>query len=217
VEFVGYGARALCTERTDNLTLYAIQFILILIAPALLAASIYMALSRLIRSLRAESQSIISPRWLTRLFVFGDVLSFIIQLGGGAIATNPDANPDIAKWTILVGLLLQIAFFGLFMITAVIFHKRMRSWQSMGTPSAFNWLSVLFMLYIVSALVMVRSIFRVIEYTMGFDSYLFKKEWPIYVFDGVLMLIAMIVWGFRFPGDLTAFAAVGKAQDEIPL
>ncbi|KAI9147243.1 Protein RTM1 [Paramyrothecium foliicola] len=219
MEAVGFATRALCTDRTDELALFAVQFILILVAPALFAASVYMALSRLMRKLKAESQPIISARWLTRLFVFGDVLSFIIQLGGGAIATNPDSDPQVAKWTILVGLVLQIAFFAFFIVTALIFHKRMTTWQPLNSLDGnVNWVAVLYMLYAVSGLVMMRSIFRVIEYAMGMDSYLFKNEWPIYVFDAAFMLIAAMIWGLFHPGELSV-TDHGKLADieEIPM
>lgn len=218
MEVIGFAARAYCEERTDELPPYATQFILILIAPALMAASVYMALSRLIRKLKAESQSIISARWMTRLFVLGDVLSFLIQLGGGAIATNPDADPMIAKWAILIGLLLQIAFFALFIVTALIFHKRMRNWQSPGPiESMIRWKWHMMMLYIVSGLIMVRSIFRVIEYAMGFDSYLFVNEWPLYVFDAALMFIAMVVWCAMYPGELNMSRRNQKLPEEVPM
>lgn len=58
------------------------QSALILIAPAFFAASIYMELGRLIQMLRAENNSVVPVRWLTRTFVAGDVLSFLMQAAG---------------------------------------------------------------------------------------------------------------------------------------
>jgi hypothetical protein len=58
------------------------QSALILIAPAFFAASIYMELGRLIQMLRAENNSLVPVRWLTRTFVAGDVLSFLMQASG---------------------------------------------------------------------------------------------------------------------------------------
>ena len=79
VELVGYLARAWAQKNTDKLIPYAIQVVLILIAPALMAASIYMTLSRLMRGIEAERLSFIPIRWLTKIFILGDVLSFLIQ------------------------------------------------------------------------------------------------------------------------------------------
>lgn len=58
------------------------------------------------------------------------------------------------------------------------------------------------MLYIVSALIMVRSIFRVVEYIMGHDRYLLKNEWTLYVFDATLMFGVVVMLGWRYPDDL---------------
>jgi hypothetical protein len=84
VECVGYVGRALSAHEAPDFTKnpYIIQSLLLLLGPALLAASIYMVLGRLIRLLDAGDLSIISPRWLTKVFVAGDVMSFLAQSAG---------------------------------------------------------------------------------------------------------------------------------------
>jgi hypothetical protein len=84
VETIGYGARSINASKTPNWTLvvYIIETLFILLAPALLAASIYMVLGRIVRLLDAGHLSWVPPRWLTKLFVAGDVLSFVTQLAG---------------------------------------------------------------------------------------------------------------------------------------
>lgn len=61
---------------------YIIQSTLLLIAPALFAASIYMELGRVILLVRGERFSIVRVNWLTKIFVAGDVLSFLMQASG---------------------------------------------------------------------------------------------------------------------------------------
>jgi hypothetical protein len=61
---------------------YIMQSVLILIAPALFAASIYMILGRIILLTDGEHHSLIPRKWLTKLFVFGDVASFMLQSSG---------------------------------------------------------------------------------------------------------------------------------------
>ena len=58
------------------------QSLLILVAPALFAASIYMELGRIILLVEGEKHAIIKRRFLTKIFVAGDVLSFITQGSG---------------------------------------------------------------------------------------------------------------------------------------
>lgn len=58
------------------------QSLIILIAPALMAASIYMILGRIILLTKGEHLSAIKQRWLTKIFVTGDVISLLLQGSG---------------------------------------------------------------------------------------------------------------------------------------
>jgi hypothetical protein len=58
------------------------QSLLPLLGPALFAASIYMVLGRIIRLTDGESHSSIKSKWLTKIFVTGDVLGFLAQSAG---------------------------------------------------------------------------------------------------------------------------------------
>lgn len=84
VELIGYIGRAASAEQTPNWTLgpYIVQSILLLIAPALFAASIYMGLGRIILLVDGEDRSLVKKKWLTKLFVIGDILSFQVQASG---------------------------------------------------------------------------------------------------------------------------------------
>ena len=67
-----------------------------MIAPALFAATIYMELGRIIALCDGEHHSLIKLRWLTKIFVAGDVLSFLMQAGG---AYDLDPSTSIAYLT----------------------------------------------------------------------------------------------------------------------
>jgi hypothetical protein len=58
------------------------QSILLLVAPALYAATIYMELGRIVLMIDGEGRVLISKKWMTKVFVTGDILSFILQAGG---------------------------------------------------------------------------------------------------------------------------------------
>lgn len=58
------------------------QSVLLLVAPALFAASIYMELGRIVLMVDGERSLFIRRTWLTKLFVAGDVLSFLMQSSG---------------------------------------------------------------------------------------------------------------------------------------
>ncbi|TIA35381.1 RTA1-domain-containing protein [Aureobasidium pullulans] len=172
MEFVGYAARASAAGKTDSLMTFSIQSSWILIAPTLFAASIYMCFGRLVRHLHAESYSIIPAKWLTKTFVLGDVLSFLIQ-GGAA------------------GMLIiqNLATIGKAMVI-------------LGVERDVDWLGVMRMLYAVSGLIMIRSIFRLVEYGEGVDGYIMSHEWTAYLFDAVPMIAVTWIYFFKFPAQL---------------
>lgn len=84
-EFIGYIARAInATEEPGcwGLGPYVVQNVLVLIAPAFMAASIYMILGRIILLTDGDSHSLIRRRWITKIFVTGDVVSLLMQSSG---------------------------------------------------------------------------------------------------------------------------------------
>ncbi|OTB07146.1 hypothetical protein M426DRAFT_83954 [Hypoxylon sp. CI-4A] len=202
-EIIGYCARAAAKYKTDVLIPYVIQSVLILIAPALFAASIYMVLGRVIRGVHAEFRSVIPVKWLTPIFVSGDVVSFVIQASGAGIMVTGDSMKT-GENIILGGLIIQVIMFGLFVIVAGIFHSRIRQWPTAPfLENRAKWEGIMVMLYTVSVFIFVRSIFRVIEYAMGQDGYLLKHEWTLYVFDAALMLGVVVAFAYQFPSGLT--------------
>lgn len=182
---------------------FVIQNNMILLAPVLFAASIYMVLGRVIRATKGEAHSIIKPRRLTRLFVMGDILSLAVQGTGGGLMVVAE-HGKLAQVIVILGLVLQIVIFGLFCTTAFLFHSRMRRdpLTDYHVAAEVEWEQVLYMLYGVSALIMFRSVFRVIEFIMGADGYLLSTEWPLYIFDAVPMLLVMVVFWRWFPSTL---------------
>ncbi len=55
------------------------QSLLLILAPALFAASIYMAFGRIVILVHGEESCLVRRTWLTKIFVTGDVASFFIQ------------------------------------------------------------------------------------------------------------------------------------------
>ena len=75
----------------------------------------------------------------------------------------------IGEDIIIAGLFVQIAFFAVFMFTIVTFHLRVkRHGVAVVLPGTHvNWMKLVWMLYAASGLIMVRSVFRVIEYLVS--------------------------------------------------
>lgn len=65
-----------------------------------------------------------------------------------------------------------------------------------------DWQKHLYALYVASMLILVRSVFRVIEYVMGNNGYLLKKELFLYIFDALLMFATMVWLNIVHPGEI---------------
>nr|RBQ98114.1 hypothetical protein FVER53263_00259 [Fusarium verticillioides] len=205
-EVLGYFFRALCYNATDSLPLNIMQALFLLLPPVFFAATLYMVYSRLVRAVGGESCSLISVRWTTRLFVLGDVLTFNIQGNGGGLLANADLV-HIGNIIVITGLIAQILLFLAFVACCVVFHRRFRvHLRHTSMPVAIRWEAYLNMLYFTSALILVRNIFRVVEFAMDKEGYLQQKEWPTFVFDSVLMLLVMAAFYTRYPDNLQPYS-----------
>ncbi|KAM0269458.1 hypothetical protein ACHAQH_009710 [Verticillium albo-atrum] len=210
---LGYSGRIWSHFDQEAIGGFVIQSLLILVAPALYAASIYMILGRLIRALRAEHLSLIPVKWLTKIFVVGDVVSFTMQLGGGGIqAAGTFKLYQLGEKIIIVGLFVQIVIFSVFIVVSITFHTRL---VGAPTPSAVantvSWRRHLYVLYTTSLLILVRSAFRVVEYMQGNGGYLISHEIYIYIFDAVLMALSMAILAVWYVGDLEQRSAAYDA------
>jgi RTA1 like protein len=200
---IGYGARAASHSMTGELLPYILQAIFPLVAPVLFAASLYMTLGRVVRSVEGSRYSIIRPTWLTKVFVGGDILSFLIQAGGAGIMVQGKASSMKTGSNIVVGgLVFQVLMFGVFIVTSAHFNARFRKHGAVEAWKHVPWQRTLNMLYITSAFILIRSVFRVVEYVGGNDGYLLSTEWPLYVFDTVLMLATMCWFFWRYPSEI---------------
>jgi len=77
------------------------------------------------------------------------------------------------------------------------------------------WQASLLMLYATSLAILVRNIYRMVEFVMGQDGYLLSREWPTYVFDGALMLLVMIGFYIWYPSQLLPSASAGDSMMEL--
>ncbi|KAJ5954249.1 hypothetical protein N7501_008528, partial [Penicillium viridicatum] len=204
-EAVGYVGRYLNSRESPDWTTapYIMQSLLLLIAPAFFAASIYMILGRSITSTGHDQLSLIRVKWLTKIFVCGDVISFLAQCAGGGFLSSAKSQSKITlgQNIIIAGLFIQIAFFGFFVVTAGVFHYRLSKCNDCS-PKSVPWMKCLYVLYTASLFIMIRSIFRAIEYITGTNGPLMSTEVYLYVFDAALMFLTMIAFNIFSPKSL---------------
>jgi RTA1 like protein len=126
----------------------------------------------------------------------------MVELGGGIMASGTLSAVNNGAHIVVGGLVVQILFFGFFIVTATVFHTRLMKLPTGQSISLGLWRKHVKALYAASCLIMIRSVFRVVEYAMGNDGYLMRHEAFLYVFDGVLMLSVMVLYNFIHPDEL---------------
>lgn len=195
---------------------YTIQQLFILLAPALMAASIYMILGRIIRVLGAEHHSLVPLRFLTKTFVLGDVISFIAQGGGGGIQAAGSLELfHLGEKIMIVGLFIQIVFFGFFMVATVVFDRRVSTRPTdRALQGIIPWRRYLIILYATSFIIMVRSVFRVIEYAQGNNGYIIRREYLLYLFETSLMFLVMLLFLVQYIDGLDVGRDTAKLDEE---
>jgi hypothetical protein len=218
------------------------QSLLLLVAPALFAASIYIILGRIILLVDGEKHSLIRQKWLTKIFVTGDIISFVTQMGGGGIQSAGTLELlHTGEKIIIAGLFLQLIFFGFFVVVASLFHIRLKRatvasfndkvpsghghsrLRSTGSSAPINppslsiqhlpWERHMYTLYVASALIMFRSVFRVVEYLQGNNGYLLRHELFLYIFDALLMFVVMVLFNLNHPAQVTDLYQQRKEEE----
>jgi glucan phosphoethanolaminetransferase (alkaline phosphatase superfamily) len=143
--------------------------------------------------------------------VCGAVGAAMLMSAGGSMVSKASSINN-GKHLIVVGLFLQIIFFGIFLVTSLIFDRRLRKTPTPAS-SAVNWQRYMLTLYFTGILILIRSLFRVAEFTGGNDGPLMTSEVYLYVFDAVLMLGVLVTLNIVHPGGIIG----KKAQNPMVL
>lgn len=222
VESFGYYGRAWAGSDPHNFGAWTLQAFLIICAPPMISATVYMSLGRTIRALEARENALMSPRATTPLFVIGDLIAFISQLAGIGLqaARSASANAN-GKKIVLAGWIFQLILFFFFITNIIVFDKRNSRNPSQLSmhPQIPRWKRRVWALHFVSGCILLRNFVRVIEYAEGGDGQITTHEVFVYVFDAALMWLGLTAFLVVHPGRLLKKAAnvkevLAKGRDE---
>ncbi|KAH8590580.1 RTA1 like protein-domain-containing protein [Bisporella sp. PMI_857] len=205
-EFASFSIRAPATRNQQEDGYVYPSVILMLLAPMWINAFVYMVMGRMIY-FYIPDQKVWAFKGIkiAKIFVWLDVISFLVQVGGGSMI-QPDSS------VLMVGIRVYMGGIGfqelcilLFLSVAVKFHltmlKQERDRVLLDQPR--KWRALLYTLYLTLALITVRIIFRLVEYSSGLEPE--KNPIPFHeayflVLDCLMMLIACIALNFVHPG-----------------
>ena len=128
------------------------------------------------------------------------------------------SSVSLGENIIVAGLFVQVISFGFFVVVSIIFHRRM-----VATPmhllvkTRIPWTRYMRVLYAASALILVRSIYRVAEYVQGNTGYLQSKEVFVYIFDATLMAICCLLFNFFHPSDILSKSQEIEEREDLEM
>lgn len=123
------------------------------------------------------------------------------------------SSKDTGENVILGGLFVQIAFFGFFLMSAIIFQLRISRHPTMESVADYvPWQKHMAALHASSVLILIRSIIRVVEYIQGTEGVILSNEVYLYVFDGLLMFLVMVVFVVVHPSEVNCLLGRGSVM-----
>lgn len=181
----------------------------------------------------------VPPRWLTPIFVCFDIFSLLLQLVGAVIISgtqvtdkNAASKLQTGKDIALAGVSAQIGAFGLFSIIAARFHFTSRRfaaalenrYQRLPPPEGNKfvtfvddqskrfkpeWRKFLYVINFSCIMIIIRSIYREVEFATGKDGYTQQHEWFTYVLDALPIFLLVLAYTITPPG---AYVSMGYRQ-----
>ncbi|GJJ74826.1 hypothetical protein EMPS_07184 [Entomortierella parvispora] len=222
---IGFFCRLGIERENTSLGLFIIQNILIIATPSSFLAFNYMLYGRFIAAVDPELSSyetkskkersrfsFIPPRIVGRTFIISDICTFLIQVTAGSMLGGAgDDNPDLANVgdkLYIAGVAGQGVTYVMFtVLLSVAFSRLSAEWNKTNlSASAENNTKlkrsaalVVGCLYFSSLFIIIRSVYRVVEYVQGHNGYLISKEVFLFVLDAVPLVLAIGVWAFVWP------------------
>lgn len=171
----------------------------IVLAPVGLALADYLLVGRLIR-LVGRQYSIVNPKFVEFGFIVSDILSIGVQSAGAGLITSGNLNNITLGSRVLIGG-LGINLFSFCVFGFITLHLH---WSIYRHKADFTgeekWIQIFYALYLSMILLIIRSIYRIVEFAMGFRGYLAIHEVYFYVFECLLIIFAFGLFVPLHPG-----------------
>jgi hypothetical protein len=222
---IGYILREIGAFDFGNINIFISSLVFIYAAPYDLRSSFYTILTNICSPLYELANYFILSRILYYvpyhspihpgrvLTTFGAISSIIETLNGTGASNVANTSlsqhkQDIGKALLKSALVIQLGVLGCFVLLAVTFHRKCK--KAGILPS--NLRATLTTLYISSALIGTRTIYRTVEYfntaSLNFSNPnlnpssltpILRYEWFFWVFEGALMVLNSFMLNARHP------------------
>lgn len=223
-EALGFWLRIALRTNQSSQPIYIVMYLFIVLSPAAFLAFNYILFGRFIAALeghkpsqveKKSKYSFIPPKKVKAIFVTSDIITFLIQGAGGGLQTSQMINTiKIGNDIFLTGTALQTFSYVLFTLLTIVAHRRINAEDKAQyglTNLNETVVQLIYLLYISSVGILVRSSYRIAEFAEGYGGYLNSTELFTFVLDGLPLVIAIGVWAIVWPGLL-----IRKIREEAP-
>ncbi|KAG9118476.1 hypothetical protein FRC07_007001, partial [Ceratobasidium sp. 392] len=214
-ETIGWAGRYWGHVSPTNEDAFMMQICTTIISPSFLTAAMFIVLPKIV-TVVGPQYSRISASLYAKIFITADVAALVIQAAGGAMASTAN-TPQGSKNggnIMLAGIVIQLVAVVLFTILALEFvirysiNRPARSLQEPEqkytgwslVPRGVVWMLVA--LGIATLFVLIRSVYRTIELTDGWNGTIISTEKWFNWFDAMPIVVAMTTFNVFHPGIL---------------
>ncbi|KAI9694384.1 MAG: hypothetical protein M1820_008984 [Bogoriella megaspora] len=192
---------------------YLLQIVTLTIAPAFLAAGIYLTLSRIVVTF-GSSNSRLPALWYPRVFIPCDVISLLLQAGGGgaaSAASHANGNIKPGDNIMVAGLAFQVFTLAVFIALSVDFAlTTWRRHRELGADAldpahaklrqSKRFQGFLVALALATLCIFTRSVYRVAELSEGWNGHLIHTQKYFIGLEGAIVGAAVLALNAFHPG-----------------
>ncbi|CZT05998.1 related to YER185w, Rta1p [Rhynchosporium graminicola] len=207
MEVVGYVFRAFSSRKDPyRVTFFVVQYFLIVTAPVLISASIYVCLTRIVgwagdAGLDLSTRSVLLRKKVVLwTFITIDVFCTILQITGAGMiggATSNGKDPSTANNILLAGLAIQTAAYFLYLL--LLSFVIVAIYRDRDMALKLNKSPFLLMLAAASILIFIRTVFRLAETSQGVFGHLSSHEAYFGGLEFAPVVIAVLILAVWFP------------------
>ena len=200
-EIIGYSFR-LAMVHKPQYGIYVGMQCLLIIPPSFLALVEYITLGKVVKLAQESNPNIstfLKPKLIQWCYFVAEIGSLSLQGAGAGLSVSQKGVNDTAatgKTLLLVGLAFLVAIIICFLLNAlfVSVKKEYGVWQNRHLTRLF------IVLYTSTALLLIRNVFRLVEFASGFYGDIAVKEKYFYGFDGLMVVLIMFIFSFAHFG-----------------
>ncbi|KAJ7171191.1 RTA1-like protein [Mycena filopes] len=223
-ELVGWSGRLWSSFNPFADDPFMMEITTTIIAPTPLIAVSFILLSRIVERLGVE-YSFISARWYSIVFVSCDIVALVVQGAGGGLAASADTTSGSAMGAniMLGGIVFQFVAIIAYTACAVTFLRRYsldrptHARAPLGArkaPLTADLRTMIAALSFSTLVLFIRSIYRIIELSGGWNGPVIQTEVYFIVLDGGMVSLASYTLNIFHPGRLLGPAPAARG---VPL